>query len=415
MSEATTKISPPWLASPPLRRVFAALSAEGSEARVVGGAVRNALLDRPAADIDLATPVLPDDVMRLARAAGLGVHPTGIGHGTVTVVANGQPFEVTTLRRDVATDGRHATVAFTQDWAEDAHRRDFTINALYATADGRVIDLTGGVADLAARRVRFIGSADDRIREDYLRILRFYRFSAEYAEGPLDAIGVAATERLKDGLGRLSSERIWSELRKLLRAPRAGEVAAIMEQHGILAAVLGGETDARTLARLIEIESATGSDPDVMARLAALIPQHRTPSELITRLRLSNTEAEELEVAMAAAAAAGGIAPDAPETAAKAAIYALGQESFLRAQHVAWARSNASVTDPAWRARTALAASWTPPRMPFTGVDVLALGIAPGPRVGAILSGFEDWWIAADFPSDPALLQRTLIEHAKRG
>ena len=227
MPEAVSKgprVSGAWFNSKPLRKVFAAFAAANVEARVVGGAVRNALIDRPVSDVDIATTAEPEDVIRLARKAGLGAYPTGIDHGTITVVADGVSFEVTTLRRDVETDGRHAVVAFTTSWEEDAKRRDFTINALYCGEDGTIYDPIGGLDDLRKRRVRFIGDAEARIREDYLRILRFFRFSADYGNGQLDPAGLAAVTALKDGLSRLAAERIRSEILKLLAAPKAAEV-----------------------------------------------------------------------------------------------------------------------------------------------------------------------------------------------
>ena len=226
------RVSGAWLQSRAIRKVFAALKAGDAEARIVGGAVRNALIDRPVKEVDIATTALPEDVMRLAREAGLGAHPTGIDHGTVTVVADGIPFEVTTLRRDVETDGRHAVVAFTTTWEEDAARRDFTINALYCDDDGTLYDPVGGLDDLRKRRVRFIGDPRARIREDYLRILRFFRFSADYGNGQIDPTGLAAADGLKDGLALLSSERVRAEILKLLAAPGRAEVVRVMYDHG---------------------------------------------------------------------------------------------------------------------------------------------------------------------------------------
>ena len=264
------RISGAWLQSAALGKVFAALKAGDAEARVVGGAVRNALIGRPVGEIDIATPARPEDVMRLARDAGLGAHPTGLDHGTVTIVADGVPFEVTTLRRDIETDGRRAVVAFTTAWDEDATRRDFTINALYCGKDGELCDPVGGLDDLRKRRVRFIGDPEARIREDYLRILRFFRFSADYGNGQLDAPGLAAAVRLKDGLARLSPERIRAEILKLLAAPKAAEVVRIMHATGILQLVIQAPADPECLARLQAIELALGQPPDALTRLAAL-------------------------------------------------------------------------------------------------------------------------------------------------
>jgi poly(A) polymerase len=413
MSETAIKwprLSGSWLQSPAISKVFAALANGGAEARVVGGAVRNALIDRPVKDVDIATTALPDDVMRLARDAGLAAHPTGIDHGTITVVADKQPFEVTTLRRDVETDGRHAVVAFTTQWEEDAARRDFTINALYCAADGTLYDPVGGLDDLRNRRVRFIGDAEARIREDFLRILRFFRFSAEYGNGHLDPIGLAAADALKDGLSLLSAERVRAEMLKLLTAPSAVDVLNVMYKAGILQLVIRTRLEPDRLARLAAIEAALGEPPDPLTRLAALaIIQPGDDAFLTQQLKLSNAEASRLAVA---SSGDPGIDPAASASAARAALYRLGPESFRRATRLAWARSGASQSDPDWRARALLPDRWKAPMMPFTGSDVLALGITPGPAVGDILQGFESWWIENDFPSDAEQRSKLLKELA---
>jgi poly(A) polymerase len=413
MPEAVSKgprVSGPWFNSKPLRKVFAAFAAANVEARVVGGAVRNALIDRPVSDIDIATTAEPENVIRLARKGGLGAHPTGIVHGTITVVADGVSFEVTTLRRDVETDGRHAVVAFTTSWEEDAKRRDFTINALYCGEDGTIYDPIGGLDDLRKRRVRFIGDAEARIREDYLRILRFFRFSADYGNGQLDPAGLAAVTALKDGLSRLAAERIRSEVLKLLAAPKAAEVVQTMHDNGILELVIPVSTDPECLARLPAIERALGQPPDAIAGLAALAVPDPSRAEIIAqRLRLSNAEAASLETA---AIVDPALSPDAPEAAARVTLYRLGSDAFRRAVRVAWARSGASAADIAWRRRSLLADRWKAPPMPFTGSDVLAEGVAPGPAVGNVLKAFENWWLAHDFPADAERHNRKLKELA---
>jgi len=392
------RISGAWLSSTPLRKVFAAFEAANSEARAVGGAVRNSLIGRPVIEVDLATPATPDAVIRLATDAGLSVHPTGLDHGTVTIVADRIGFEVTTLRRDVETDGRHAIVAFTTSWEEDARRRDFTINALYCDATGTIYDPIGGLADLRRRRVRFIGDAEARIREDYLRILRFFRFSAEFGNGELDAEGLRACIALREGLSRLAAERIRSEMMKLLTAPHASEVVKPMHQGGILELVVPGRADPDCLARLQAIEAALGQPPDPIARLAALaVPGPAEASAVAERLRLPNVEAAALETA---ASVNPDLDPAKGDAAARAALYGLGPDAFRRAVRVAWARSEASPTDNAWRKRALLADRWSPPQMPFTGGDVVALGVPAGPSVGRVLKAFEAWWIANDFPAD---------------
>ena len=326
-----------WLKSAPLARIFAALDAGRGKSRVIGGAVRNALMGLAISDIDIATEFLPEDVIDRATRAGLHVYPTGLDHGTVTVVADGLAVEVTTLRRDVETDGRRAVVAFTTDWHEDALRRDFTINALSCDANGEVFDTVGGLEDLNARRVRFIGKAEDRIVEDYLRILRFFRFTSAYAEGEPDARGLAACLALKDGLKQLSAERIGAEVMKFIVTPRACEIADTMHSGGIFEIIAGHAAKPENLVHLQAIERALGEAPDAIARLTTLLVT--TPDQaraLAQRLRLSNADS----VALAAAAGdnlngAEGQSGDAE----KAQMYRLGGDAFSRAARVAWARS----------------------------------------------------------------------------
>ncbi|MEQ1715601.1 MAG: CCA tRNA nucleotidyltransferase [Hyphomicrobium sp.] len=402
-----------WLEGVALGKVFAALCAEGGTARVVGGAVRNALIGLPITDIDLATPLRPEEVTRRAVRAGLAVHPTGIAHGTVTLVAGGHPFEVTTLRRDVETDGRRAVIAFSEDWREDAARRDFTFNALYAAADGTVFDFFGGLQDLEQRRVRFIGSAQERIREDYLRILRFFRFNAQYGTGPLDAEGLAACAALKEGLAQLSSERVGAETMKLLAAPQAAPIVAVMANSGILEAILGAQIYPTRLERLAAIEAANGATlkgltGDPICRLAALaLDGPENAAGLAKRLRLSNAAGEAL-----AGAATGNDAydPATPERQARALLYRIGLENFRSACIVAWAASNASPNDGARLGRLQLPERWAPPALPVSGAGLIALGMPPGPRLGKVLADFEKWWIGEDFPSDPALHKAKLTE-----
>jgi poly(A) polymerase len=405
-----------WLREKPLASVFALFAAAGHEVRAVGGSVRNTLLGHPVTDIDLATPVVPEEVMRLATSAGMHAHPTGIDHGTVTIVAEGHPFEVTTLRRDVETDGRRAVVAFTTDWSEDASRRDFTINAIYALADGSLYDPTGGLDDLTARRVRFIGKAEDRIREDYLRILRFFRFSAAYGEGDLDGDGLRAASALKAGIQSLSGERIGAEMLKLLVAPRAAAVIETMQSSSILTQVLGGSGHPQTFARLVAVEAALSRAPDEMARLAALSLDTTSGDvaarAIAQRLRLSNDEALRL---VAANRTDSALDPGTPEDDARAQLYRLGIDRWVSAGLVDWARSTANPTDKGRRSRLELPQRWTIPALPVRGADVLALGVPAGPRVGSIVKAFEDWWIAAGFPGDPAMQQSKLRALAKQG
>src|SRR5882757_937630 len=284
-----------WLGDPPLGDLIAVLDRDGEEARVVGGAVRNTLLGEPHGDIDIATTALPSEVIRRTRAAGFKAVPTGIEHGTVTVIAAGQPFEVTTLREDVETYGRHAKVMFGRDWRRDAERRDFTMNALSAARDGTIHDYVGGVEDIAARHVRFIGDAATRIAEDYLRILRFFRFHAAYGEGPPDPEGVAACISGRAGLGELSRERVRMELIKLIAARHAVPALAAMTEAGLLDRVLGGVPLLASCANLIKLEAVLALAPDPIRRLGALavfVPEDA--ERMRDRLRLANTEYDRL-------------------------------------------------------------------------------------------------------------------------
>ncbi len=300
---------PARLARGPLTRALEALNGGGEETRLVGGAVRDLALGEPAVDFDLATTATPDEVIRRAREAGFRVALTGVTHGTVTIIVDGRPLETTTLREDVETDGRWAKVAFGRDFAADARRRDFTINALSLSADGTVHDTVGGLEDLRAGRVRFIGDAEARIREDYLRILRFFRFSARFSASGLDREGLSAAIRSREGLTRLSRERVRAELMKLLAAPRASEVVQTMGETGFLEPLLGGVAYPRRLSRLIAIEAERGLDGDALLRLIALgvaIPEDA--ERLRDRLRLANAEADRLKSAAAALIGLHGIA-----------------------------------------------------------------------------------------------------------
>jgi poly(A) polymerase len=401
----------PWLACEETRAVLAALQHEGQPARIVGGAVRNALLGRPVKDIDIATPVLPDDIVRLAQGAGLKAVPTGLAHGTVTVVVNQTPFEVTTLRRDVETDGRHATVAFTGDWVEDARRRDFTINALYCDGDGHIHDPLGGLADIAVPRVRFIDDPRDRIREDYLRILRFFRFTAEYTSGEPDAAGLAACTELKSGLDHISAERIRSELLRLMTAPAAVRTLTAMIASGILPQILGSEPDLAAFARAADIEDALGRVPDAVLRLAALaVDRPGDATRLKDRLRLSGLEFDRLsQMAMPER----GYDPGTAEREAKAALYRHGADVFRDGLLLAWARSGDPPNHIGRRERLRLIARWPVPELPVRGQDILALGVPSGPLVGVIMSQYEDWWIGEQFPADPERLARELARLVK--
>ncbi len=398
----------PWLGSGPLSRLLAVLDAKGEEARVVGGAVRNTLLGLAPGDVDLATTALPEVVVRRAGDAGFHAVPTGIEHGTVTVVVDQVPFEVTTLRQDIETDGRHAVVHFGRDWQRDAERRDFTMNALFLRRDGRVIDFVGGLADIEARRVRFIGDPAIRIGEDFLRILRFFRFHAAYGSGEPDPAGVHACISAHAGLDQLSRERVRVEMLKLLAAPGAPATAAIMAEIGILGTVLGGVADVTALVRLAEIETALELSPDPVRRLAALAVRIvEDATRLRERLRLSNDEHRRLR---AMAEKWWRIDPATPEDSIRAALYRIGPENFRDRALLAFARSEAKADDRAWRDLVALPEHWTPPKFPLAAKDFIARGMEKGPALGAALAQAEEAWIAAGFPGERGRLDT--IVHA---
>ncbi len=383
-----------WLADPALNRLMDALMSEGGEARIVGGAVRNTLLGEPVQDIDIATTEPPERVIGFAERAGFGVHPVGLSHGTVLVAADGRSFEVTTLRVDVETYGRHARVAFTDDWEADAKRRDFTINALYCDRRGKVFDPVGGYADIVDHRVRFVGDAQARIREDYLRILRFFRFHARYGKGAPDIAGLTASVALQEGIEALSAERIRAELFKLLVAPGAAPTLAIMRDSGILSRVLPGGHHVEVVERMAEIDRLHHLDPDPLLRLAALYPRVAEEHE---RLRLSNAERARLK----GIADAGAPSPGLRELERKIVLYHAGAQGFRDAVRLAWAGEGG---DRRWLELFSLPDEWTPPVFPVSGGDLLETGMAPGPAVGESLRKLEDWWVASGFTADRAAL-----------
>lgn len=391
-----------WLRQGPLAKLLAVLDGNGEETRVVGGAVRNALIGTPPGDVDVATTATPEEVMRRVEGAHFKVVPTGLEHGTLTVVVDGTPFEVTTLREDIETFGRHAIVRFGRDWELDAKRRDFTINALSASADGLVHDYVGGIADLKARRVRFIGNPATRIAEDYLRILRFFRFHAWYAHGPLDREGLHACIVARDGLDRLSRERVRMELLRLLLAPHAVATLTVMAESGLLLSVLGGVPMLASLSNLIKIEADYAIEASAIRRLGALnVILIEDADRLWLRLRLSKLEHERLQ-------SIGDrwwqIAPTVDERAGRALLYQTGPEHFLDRVLIAWARSQATVRDPDWRRLATLPRRWSAPAFPLKAADLMRRGLPKGPQLGEALKAAETAWIAADFPSDSGVL-----------
>ena len=394
-----------WLSRSAVRRIFAALGGRGDETRVIGGAVRNALMGQAVGEVDFATTARPDEVVAMATAAGLKTVPTGIDHGTLTVVVDGRGFEVTTLREDIETDGRHAVVRFGRDWTADAMRRDFTVNALSVEADGTVHDPVAGYADILARRIRFIGDASRRIAEDRLRILRFLRFSAEYGDGTVDAAGLSASIRARDGLRELSGERIGNELRRLIVAPQAAAIATVMQEAGILGIVFAGVGYLARCARLIAFEAAVGVEPQAPLRLAALGAEVSEDVERLTRrLRLTNAERDRMLAALAARTA---FAPLPVARDARAGLYRLGPPAWRDGLSLAFAGA-APPDDEAWKALYDLPDDWTVPRFPLSGRDVVGPAMPAGPLVGAMLRSVEAWWIAQDFAPDERALRTRL-------
>jgi len=391
-----------WMRAPETRAVMVALTAGGGQARFVGGAVRNALLGEKVTDIDIATPLVPDEVTARLQKAGLQAVPTGIEHGTVTAVANGKPFEVTTLRRDVSTDGRRAVVAYTQDWAEDAGRRDFTMNALYASADGEVFDLTGGVEDLKAGHVRFVGDPATRIREDYLRILRLFRFHAWYGKGAIDKAALAAVTAKKAGLKKLSGERVQKELLKLLAARDPGPTLSEMEKAGILFEIVP-QASLDRLQALARLDSEEHLPADAILRLAALAP--KGAEALAEKLKFSNADRERL-VAIGSAKISSDLSPQK----ARALLYQHGPGWLKDAVRLHWAADKQHATQ--WRALLQPIDTWQRPKFPLDGRDAMAAGIKEGPGVGKILGELERWWIENDFKPDRATLLARLTSKA---
>jgi poly(A) polymerase len=397
-----------WLKHSALARLLAVLDRDGEEARVIGGAVRDALLGREPGEFDVATTALPQAVIGRAEAAGLKAVPTGIDHGTVTVVIDGRGFEVTTLREDVETFGRKATVRFGRDWKADAERRDFTFNALSVAADGAVYDYVGGLADLAARRVRFIGDAAMRIAEDYLRILRFFRFHAIYGNGLPDTEGLHAAIAARDGLRQLSRERVRLEMMKLLPAPHAVRTLAVMAEGGILVPVLGGVALLASMSNMAKLETTFDLPSDPIRRLGALAVQIVEDADrLWQRLRLANAEHERLA---AMADRWWRVEPAMGENAARVLLYRVGPDRFTDRVLLAWSRSAAGTADPGWQNLVALPQRWTAPTFPLRAADFIKRGLPRGPRLGAALRAAEDAWIAADFPMDADTLRRIADE-----
>ncbi|WP_417496812.1 CCA tRNA nucleotidyltransferase [Maricaulis sp.] len=397
-----------WMKDPATRAVMDALeAARPGASRYVGGCIRNALLGKPVADVDIATRLLPEQVIEAARAAGLKPVPTGLRHGTISIISGGRPFEVTTLRRDVETDGRRAVVAFTQDWNEDARRRDFRLNALYADRNGTIYDPTGGLADLDPCRFVFVGSAENRIREDYLRTLRLFRFEAWYGAGAPDREGVEAAARLKQGLHTLSAERVWSELKKLLAAPDPGPAIAVMAEHGILSEILGVNGNLRILGGIINQDISAGLEPDPLLRFAALVGGGPERIRIMAaKLKMSNAESQRLQGAVDPSLCGEVEAAFTDMAAAERAIMSLGARAFEDQVRLS-AAGDVAPPPRDWTLLAKFAREWQQPDFPVSGGDLILLGYEPGPMLGDAMDALKAHWIAERFePTREELIAR---------
>jgi poly(A) polymerase len=384
------RITAKWLKEPLLGRVFAIIAAAGGEARVAGGAVRNAIMGIPVGDVDLATTLSPQKVTEIFMGAGHSVYPTGIDHGTVTVVIDHRSFEVTTLRRDVATDGRRAVVSFTDNWMQDALRRDFTMNALYCDATGKIFDYTNGYDDILRNRIMFVGVASRRIKEDYLRILRYFRFMAVYPNLKANKAGLAACIKLRSGLRALSAERISQEMFKLLVGPKAVSVLKVMASNGVLKNIIPHTDDFRMIGRL-------PADPLLRAFVLA-----KNPPTLQQEWRLSNDQTKRIETLLDMPAPS----PKLRENEQRRILYAFGAQAWIDSVSVAWARSRVPLSDPAWKRMLTLSKRWPMPVFPVSGRDLIEIGHVPGPAIGLDLKQLEERWIASDFkPTKQDLLE----------
>ena len=401
------------LGDPEVAQVLDALNGEGEETRIVGGAVRNALMGLPVTEIDLASTALPDEVTRRAELAGFKAVPTGIEHGTVTLVLRGRPFEVTTLREDIETDGRRAVVRFGRSFAADARRRDFTVNALSLDRSGEVHDTVGGLADLGAGRLRFIGDARQRIKEDYLRILRFFRFHASYATGPLDADGFEAAISLREGLRLLSAERVRNELLKLLKAPGAADTAKAMLAGGFWPLILGGVPHVSRFESAVKSQTSTSEMAGAMARLAALgVLTSEDAARLRQRLRLSNAESALLTAVAGVLERLHGALRCEDDAEGKREIARLVLDHGTESVRIALAIELSERVSP--RAEELARFSGTIPPFPLSGADLLKRGLASGPEVGRVLARAREDWISEGCPLEKAALASILDRATQR-
>ena len=396
----------PWLAAKDVRRIFSALP-EGS-LRYVGGCVRNALMGEPVRDIDLACQLEPTEVQSTLKAAGIKTVPTGIEHGTVTAVVNGKPFEITSLRKDVETDGRRAVVSFTKDWAEDAQRRDFTINALYADADGNIYDPTErGLADIEKRTLHFVGDADARVQEDYLRILRFFRFLAWYGgKAKVDAAALKSCRENRRGLKKISSERIWTEFKRLLEAPDPARALRIMLTNDILDMLFPEASNVEGLEKIIALENHEGLTPDPLLRLMAMSARDEfAMAGLCKRLKTSKAERSRL---LGWAGDRTSFDPSGDDRDKKIAIFHAGKDIALDRFIVRAAGEEDPVIASRWMGLHGFAKDWGVPDFPLKGRDLKAAGLKDGPEMGKKLAALKALWVRSGFTADKARLMQAL-------
>lgn len=397
-----------------LQRLLAIVDADGEETRVVGGAIRNALLGEPVADIDLTTTASPQLVVSRCAKAGLRTIPTGIEHGTVSVLVDGMQYEITTLREDIDTDGRRAKVRFGRDFRADALRRDFTINALSVDRDGRLYDYVGSLDDIAHRRVRFIGDARQRIREDYLRVLRLFRFHAAYGNGAIDTEAFNAAVLERSGLSQLSRERVQAEIMKLMAARHAASVVAEMTHAGLLGPLVAGIVVPARLAAYIRIEAARNLEPDALMRLAAacvLIPEDA--ARLRDMLRLSNMQETRLARAAGALGKLHGRVVPPPHGELVFFLYERERRAALDGLLLAQTESGSDSNEKAWASAYAFLRDTPEQRLPVSGADIIARGLDSGPAIGAVLKSLQAMWIRAGFPKDPELLAKLVDDALK--
>ena len=388
----------PWMRGDDVAAIFNALP-KGT-VRFVGGSVRNALMGVEVGDIDLASQLEPTEVAAALDEAGIRYVPTGIEHGTLTAVINGKPFEITSLRKDVETDGRRAVVAFTKDWAEDAQRRDLTINALYVDLEGKVFDPTGqGLDDLKAKKFRFVGDAEARVQEDYLRILRFFRFVAWYGgEAKLDAAALKACRENRRGLKKLSAERVWAELKKLLLARNPSRAVRIMLTNEILDTLLPEASNAEGLAKMVSLESREALKPDPLLRLMAMSAREPLQMALLCkRLKMSTKETKRLRAWSDSSVA---LDPHANDSEKLKAIYFAGKQVVIDRARVRAAGEEDVLMSSRWMSLADLAMGWTPPEFPLSGKDLKAAGVEPGPKMGKVLEALKALWVRSGFTAD---------------